>query len=205
MNRRDLLKFITAATGVAFVGGKALAYENLPMVPLSDTGFSKEDVAFFNELGEVILPRTDTPGAKDADVGSCMAVLVADCYHPTMQKTFKEGLVTLKKRAEKEYGKDFLLLSAEQKMELLSSLDEEAKAYNAKKGIWGDVAMSNPNAGAPWDEELVAPHYFSLIKQLVLFSFFTSEVGSTKVLRYVAIPTKYEDIPYKKGDRAWAT
>lgn len=205
MNRRDLLKLITTATGVAFVGGKALAYETLPVVPLSDTGFTKDDVAFFNEIGEVIIPRTDTPGAKDADVGNMMAVLVADCYHPSMQKAFKEGLVELKTRSNNEYGKDFLLLSDEQKMEFLTTLDVEARGYNEMKGL-GNVAMSNPNAGAPWEEELVTPHYFSLIKQLVLFSFFTSQVGATKVLRYVAVPTKYVgDLPYKKGDKAWAT
>jgi hypothetical protein len=52
----------------------------------------------------------------------------------------------------------------------------------------------------------VLPHYFTIIKQLVLFSFFSSEVGATKVLRYEAIPGSYDgDLPYKKGDKAWAT
>ena len=50
------------------------------------------------------------------------------------------------------------------------------------------------------------PHYFTLMKQLTLFSFFTSEVGATKALRYVSIPGRYDgDMPYQKGDRAWAT
>ncbi|BCO17439.1 hypothetical protein KUC3_02960 [Alteromonas sp. KC3] len=36
--------------------------------------------------------------------------------------------------------------------------------------------------------------------------FFTSQVGATKVLRYVSIPGKYDGaLPYKKGDKAWAT
>jgi hypothetical protein len=50
------------------------------------------------------------------------------------------------------------------------------------------------------------PHYFAMVKQLILFNFFTSELGATKVLRYVAIPGSYDgDFPYKKGDKAWAT
>jgi hypothetical protein len=39
-----------------------------------------------------------------------------------------------------------------------------------------------------------------------LYTFFTSQVGATKVLRYVAIPGYYNgELPYEKGDKAWAT
>ncbi|MEN9349871.1 MAG: hypothetical protein RL372_849, partial [Bacteroidota bacterium] len=49
-------------------------------------------------------------------------------------------------------------------------------------------------------------HYFTMIKQLTLWGYFSSEIGATQALRYVAIPGKYEGcIPYKKGDKAWAT
>jgi hypothetical protein len=45
-----------------------------------------------------------------------------------------------------------------------------------------------------------------LVKQLTLMVFFTSKVGATEVLRYVAVPGRYDgNMPYKKGDRAWAT
>lgn len=203
MNRRDLLKMITAATGVAMVGN-VMAYEIIPAVPLKDTGFTKEEVSFLNEIGEVILPRTDTPGAKDADVGTTMAVLVADCYPAAMQKAFRDGLKDLNATAKDKYGKDFLLLSADDKKALLTTLDSEARSYNSEQKL-GSVENSSPSSWGP-QEPTAIPHYFSLIKQLVLFSFFTSETGATKVLRYVAIPTKYDgDLPYKKGDRAWAT
>jgi hypothetical protein len=47
---------------------------------------------------------------------------------------------------------------------------------------------------------------FGMMKQLTVWGYFTSEVGATKALRYVAVPTRYEGcIPYKKGDKAWAT
>ncbi len=49
-------------------------------------------------------------------------------------------------------------------------------------------------------------HYFTMIKQLTLFGFFTSEVGGTQVLRHVPIPGGYDGaLAYKPGDRAWAT
>jgi hypothetical protein len=67
-------------------------------------------------------------------------------------------------------------------------LNKELKEYNeAKKD-------KDPN------------HYFGLMKQLTLLGYFTSEIGATQALRYLAVPGKYEGcIPYNKGDKAWAT
>jgi hypothetical protein len=75
----------------------------------------------------------------------------------------------------------------EQRHALLSGIDKELKAYNA------DKKKEDPT------------HYFGLMKQLTLLGYFTSEIGATQALRYVAVPGRYEGcIPYKKGDRAWA-
>jgi hypothetical protein len=76
----------------------------------------------------------------------------------------------------------------QQRHDLLVDLDKESKDYQKKK------KEDDPN------------HYFTLMKQLTLWGFFTSEPGATKALRYVAVPGRYEGcIPYKKGDKAWAT
>jgi hypothetical protein len=186
MERRDLLKMIAAATGAAFIGSNVFAYEVLPAVKLSGTGFSKDDVGFLNEIGETIIPRTDTPGAKDANVGHMMAVMVADCYTESERQVFINGMKTLNTRCKDMFQKDFILLSKEEKITILSAQDNESKEHN-----------NNVDSVA---------HYFVLMKQLVLFSFFTSEIGATKVLRYVAVPGRYDgEYPYKPGDKAWAT
>jgi hypothetical protein len=75
-----------------------------------------------------------------------------------------------------------------QRKALLTEIDTEAKKYMAEKT----------------DED--PKHYFRMMKELTLLGYFTSEIGATQALRYVAVPGKYEGcVPYKKGDRAWAT
>ncbi|PKM20390.1 MAG: Twin-arginine translocation pathway signal [Gammaproteobacteria bacterium HGW-Gammaproteobacteria-15] len=183
MDRRDLLKMIAAATGMALVGGDLWA-AGLKSTDAGTALFTQADIAFMDEIAETILPKTTTPGAKDAACGAMMAVMVADCYELKYQAVFFDGLKTIKAAAKQQFGKDFMQLSAGQKHQLLSTLDQQAKQ-----------SINNP-----------LPHYFTLLKQLTLMVFFTSKVGATEVLRYVAIPGRYDgNLPYKKGDRAWAT
>jgi len=181
MERRELLKLIASATGMAMIGlpTAVFGYGNVPLQPAGND-FSAADVALLDEVAEVILPRTNTPGAKDAGVGLFMAQYVTDCYTDEQQALFRSGLADLNAR-------NFMALTADARATLLRTLDAEAKARAAGEG--------------PKE-----PHYFTMLKQLTLFSFFTSEVGATQVLRYVAVPGRYDgDMPYEPGTPAWAT
>lgn len=184
MNRRDLLKMIAATTGTALVGSNALLAGCSRAVTVKDHDFDAGEVALLDEVAETIIPRTDTPGAKDAQVGQIITVLVNECYTPEHRAIFHKGMVQLEDRSQREFGKSFMQLSAQERTELLSDLDSKARLHNA---LHSD------------------PHYFTLMKQLTLFGFFTSEVGATKVLRHEAIPGRYDGcVPYKPGDRAWS-
>ncbi len=217
MERRELLKMIAAATGMVFVGGEVwasgLAGTVTPAVTVTAAGskslFSAGDIALLDEIAETILPKTTTPGAKDAGCGAQMAVQINDCYNATEQGWFVEGLKQLRVRSQQDYKLDFMQLSNEQRHQLLVKLDAEAKARNAEiYAAANDSTNSRANATTGKAVKAVddTPHYFTLLKQLTLFVFFTSKVGATEVLRYSAIPGKYDgNLPYKKGDRAWAT
>jgi hypothetical protein len=190
MDRRELLKMIVAATGAAMVGLPALVQGQAPAAG-AKTPFSDTDVGTLDEIAETILPRTATPGAKDAGAGLFMARFVADCYTPGQQAAFRAGLADIDKRA----GGRFASLAPQSRTELLRALDAEAR-QNAV-----DVTETGTAA-----EGEAMPHYFTMIKQLAIFGFFTSKVGATDVLRYVAVPGRYDgDLPYVPGTPAWGT
>lgn len=190
MERRDLLKMIAAATGAAMIGIPAFVYGQEP-VPAANNAFSAADVAKLDEIAETILPRTKTPGAKDAGAGLFMAQFVTDCYTAENQATFRAGLADIDKRA----GGRFLSLKPQARTELLRALDAEAR-QQASAATAARAAGKKP----------AKPHYFTMIKQLSIYSFFTSEVGATKALRYVAVPGRYDgDMPYVPGTPGWAT
>ncbi|CCP10388.1 twin-arginine translocation pathway signal [Stenotrophomonas maltophilia SKK35] len=190
MDRRELLKMIVAATGAAMVGLPALVQGKAPAAGVMPA-FSDADIALLDEIAETILPRTKTPGAKDAGAGRFMATFVTDCYTARQQATFRAGLADIDARS----GSRFASLTPDARTTLLRTLDAEAKARTAEV----------TETGTPEEGEAM-PHYFTMLKQLAIFGFFTSKVGATEVLHYVAVPGRYDgELAYTPGTPAWGT
>ncbi|MEY3017653.1 MAG: hypothetical protein RL336_788 [Pseudomonadota bacterium] len=198
MNRRELLKMIAAVTGASLVGVDAMAYVEMPpATPLEKTGFNKDDYLLWEAICDAIMPRTDTPGAVDAGTPAFTLSFAYDCYTEEQMGVFKSGLADIRRRSLNEFGQPLSQLAADTRHSFLSRIDKEAIASNANnpegEGAWAKVTRRH------------MPHYFTLMKQLTLFGFFTSEVGATQVLRYVSVPGRYDgDYPYQPGDKAWA-
>lgn len=209
MERREAVKYISILLGGTLVGADAFL-SGCKSNTSKPGEWSADDVAYLNEIGETILPQTSTPGAKAANVGQFMTVMVDDCYDEGDQNAFREGMNKLNDESKKRFSKDFMAASADQRKELLIALDKEAKDYQSKVSDFNnkenqkekeEIAKGNTN----YKKQRMSPHYFSLMKQLTLLGFFTSEVGATKALRYVPVPGRYEGcVPYKKGDKAFA-
>jgi len=147
--------------------------------------FTPADIALMDEIGETIIPTTDTPGAKAAGVSAIMITLVTDCLDEVHQRIFREGLGKIDTLSRERFQNGFRDATPAQRTELLNNLDREQLEWK-KHRLPGEPS-----------------HFFRLIKELVLLGYFTSEIGASVTLRYVEVPTKYDgNVPYKKGDRA---
>jgi hypothetical protein len=188
MNRREAITHVSWILGGSIVGAGIFLESGCGSAgEETDDFFDPQTLALLNEMGETILPQTSTPGAKEAKVGEFMAVMVRDCYTPKDQVVFREGIKRLDKRCTEENGKPFMECTPEQRTAFFVKMDALQKAYT-----------KNKKAEQP-------AHYFRMLKELTMLGFFTSEVGSTKALRYIETPGRYEgDVPYRKGDRLWA-
>jgi len=184
MNRREALTATAALMGPAIVGSQAF----LSGCSRSETrveGFNDDVLALLDEVGETILPATaSSPGAKASKIGGFMKIIVTDCYSPAEQKTFFEGISVIQEAAKKKYNIPFIKLTDSQKFDTMLFFDQEAQKVSDRK------------------EDQV--HFFTMVNQLTVWGFFSSEPGATQALRYVPIPGRYEGcIPYREGDGAW--
>jgi len=187
MNRRDALSATAVLLGGVIIGGQ-IFLSGCKSEKTESGLFGETDLAFLDEVGETILPATaKSPGAKAAKIGAFMKTIVSDCYDAEEQAIFIAGLDQLKDLSVRQYQRDFLKLTAEEKTDLITAIDKEATNYSKNK------------------LETEPEHYFSMIKQLTLWGYFTSEPGATEALRYVPIPERYEGcIAYVKGNPAWS-
>lgn len=150
--------------------------------------FLNEDQAsVVSQVAEIIIPRTDTPGAKDAGVPSFIDQILKECYSPEDQKRFTEGLQAFNEQAKKDHGDNF------------ADLDDEDQAAFVKK-----IHDEAVNADSDPDSR----PFILTMKELTMLGFFTSQPGATQVLQYVAVPGAYHGcIPLSEAGngKSWAT
>ena len=195
IDRREAIRRVTALLGgMALVGGTSLvsACERAQRGAAAARGgagtFTARDIALLDEVAETILPETKTPGAKAAQVGPFMALMVTDTYDEGDQTIFRDGMRTLDAACQAMHRTSFMEATPPQRLALLEQLDREQKAYmDARHG------------------DDTPAHYFRMMKELALLGYFTSEIGYTKAMRYAETPGRFDPcVPYTPGETAWA-
>ena len=180
MNRRDLFRSLATAIAIPAISG-------LPADAFLATGrrmhrraragalrvldpHQSETVA---TIAEMIIPATDTPGARAADVYRFIDLLLAEWAPDDDRKQFLEGLADVDARARTAFGADFLTATEAQRAELLGKLDAEVQALPASQGERHQ-------------------HFFQRMKFLTVFGYCTSEVGAKAELHYEVIPGSFD-------------
>jgi len=182
MNRRDALKSMVLMMGGTMVGASVILTGCAPEDRIEGLEFSERDIAFLDEIGETIIPTTDTPGAKATQIGAFMVLMVKDTYNKEQQEIFVEGLNNLRKEFKDQVGSDFVEASPEERTNFLNQVNQKAQAEGQQ-----------------------GPHYIHMLKDLTVLGYFTSEIGATKALRYVETPGRYDPcVDYNKGDKVFA-
>jgi len=118
--------------------------------------FNQADFETISKLADLIIPRTDTPGATDAGVPHWIDFHVSS--KPELQEKFKQGLAYLDEQAHTVNGPSFRALAAEQQTALLQALNADP-----------DTAQSG---------------FFRTIKDLTIDGYYSSEQGLVQELEF---------------------
>jgi hypothetical protein len=173
MNRRDTIKGLAAVAGIGLVPASVLA-EFLGATAAAARGEATwkpklvptRHAALLAELVDTVIPRTDTPGAKDALVHVFVDLYAADVYPKPQQDAFLAGLDMLARPAGADRGKPFLDLAADERLALLVALEKASLAQ-----------------GEPVEQSFVRS-----LKNTTLLGYFSSKPGVTRATGYVRSP-----------------
>jgi gluconate 2-dehydrogenase gamma chain len=196
MNRRELLQRVAWLMGGAISAPAVLGVLNGCSAKKEETWqpvfLSKEQGAVMADVAEIIIPRTDTPGAKDAGVPAFIDTMLKDVYEDADRQRFVTGLKAFDDAARTAHGKGFVELPKAQQSELVRKFHDEA--------IASELALETRPA------YLQRP-FILMTKELTLLGFFTSKPGATEVLQYSAVPGQFKGcVPLAQAGngKSWA-
>jgi glucoside 3-dehydrogenase (cytochrome c) hitch-hiker subunit len=125
------------------------------------------ELALVAEIAETMIPKTNTSGARDAGVPAFIDVALDNLYPAEDQARYKAGLAEFESAARAS-GKPFL----EQ-----DQLERAAFLHNTL-----EVALGSEHKPKP---------FILMTRELTLLGYFSSQVGITENMEYVAVPTAY--------------
>jgi gluconate 2-dehydrogenase gamma chain len=191
MQRRDVLKLLSSVAALSALPQEALALlAQANQVVAHHSGvrtLSPHQDATVTTIAELIIPETDTPGAKVAKVNEFIDLLLTEWYEPAATKQFLSGLSDVDARSKKQFSKDFVSCSADQQAQLLKALDAEAMDFAAKQR-----ATVTNGRRSPLQQTTPPPsHFFYTMKKLTLTGYYTSQIGFSKELGRYIIPPEH--------------
>lgn len=189
MNRRKALGGILGITGLglaSFTGFKFLyALSNV------NRGQLQRFENLLAELVDVIIPATETPGAKDAQVQDYIISFMESCSSNKEYYNFLSGLEDVQETCLNDYNASFQECTMAQKTSVLQNLDENYDANSLLFKI---------------DKKIRGRSFFTILKSLVVEGYCTSRLGATQLLAYQPVPGRYNAITtLQPNQKAWAT
>ncbi|MCC2958219.1 gluconate 2-dehydrogenase subunit 3 family protein [Massilia sp. IC2-477] len=187
--RRSALLRLGALCGLAGLSGLASSGEVLAAVAAARSGaayqpalLTRDELQLTGVLAELIIPRTDTPGALEVGAHQVIDHLLKVCSLEAEQARFKAGLARIEAAAQAQGGRRFGALPAARQVALLQAMDR---------------------GRAPFDADGQA--FFRQLKGYVAFAYYTSEAGATRELAYLPIPGGFQgNYKLTRSTRNWA-
>lgn len=182
MNRRSALKK-TGLLGAAVVMPSMLSIlqscKEESRLAWKPEFFTELEAKTISSLLDMILPRTETPGALDVKADIFIDRVIAQTYDVDGQQNMREEIAAFNLNCTDNSGANFIDLNEAKQTEVLELAEKSSGKFNI--GIWGKTIGDQGPIG-----------FYRSIKSMAIWAYFTSEEIGEKVLNYDPIPGDYD-------------
>lgn len=182
MERREVLRLLGGASVFSVLSTDWMAATLRAQVAENPAGALQTLTPPQNEIvvamSELLIPATDTPGAKGAQVNEFIDLILSDWATDEEKAAFLAGLVETDRRTKELFGKKFVAASPAEQAAIMQGFDEELSVY--RQGLshqWTPF----------WEIKKVAP-FFEQMRYMTLVGYYTSTIGQEKELKVEIIP-----------------
>lgn len=169
--RREVLKALIVSIGGASLltacGGEATL---APVSPLTGSGkfYNERELALVSRISDLLLPRTETPGALDVDLPAFLDQLMSEWASAATGEAHHSTLATLDAQLGNALAGDFVSADQLAAERALTEVDSAAFTSGADgSGYRG-------------------------LKSLITQAYFATEAGALQEQQWVAVPGRWE-------------
>jgi len=188
MNRREALQMLATGAVIPLLPGHlpALMREARSLVenPPAVRSLNAHQELTVRTMAEMILPKTDTPGATDVGASQFIDLMLTEWYDEPVRSMFLKGLADVDARSQSLFGKDFVACSPIQQAEILKALGEKMVEE-------AGAAREQPQTTRRAPMRRIDNNFYSVLRRLTLTAYYTSEAGATAELDFEMIPDGY--------------
>jgi len=185
MQRRELFRLLGAGAALPVFDSNLLAafQDAHPKSTYTLRTLNPQQNATLITMTDLIIPETDTPGAKAVRVNEFIDLILTEWAHEDERQHFLSGLDDVDKRSNAIFGKNFIDVTPAQQEILLRELDQ-------RYAMDREDRAAHPYVRRPHNAQLIGD-FFGVVKRMTLYGYYTSEVGFTQELRKQIIPGTY--------------
>jgi hypothetical protein len=166
MERRLALKNLLIIAGGTILLPSCLNQDKKVSIPLNHINVSAEHEALLAEMVETIIPKTDTPGARELGVHQFVLVMIDDCTKKEDQQRFIKELDGVHGLAKKQFNNSFIKSTQQQREELLMRMEKKE---------FGEKVTS----------------FYEHLKRLTIQGYLKSQYVMTNLLKYELVPGRF--------------
>lgn len=185
MQRRELFRLLGAGAVLPVFDSNLLAMFQAaqPKSGYALRTLNPHQNATLTTITDLIIPETDTPGAKAVRVNEFIDLILTEWAHEDERQKFLAGLDEVDKRSNALFGRDFVDATPVQQDGLLRELDQRLAVDRENIALHQYVRRAHNNQ--------LTGSFFEIVKRMTLYGYYTSEVGFTQELRKEIIPGAY--------------
>ncbi|SEN16633.1 Gluconate 2-dehydrogenase subunit 3 [bacterium A37T11] len=179
INRRAALRNLVIIAGGAMILPACYRKSGKASIELNNLQITEDEESLLETLADTLIPKTDTPGAKELKLHLFVLKMVDDCYKPEDQDQFTKGLRALPSFAKSTIGKDFVNASAKERGQLLLKIQDIKDTEEATE------------KGQEAGDDKSLKRFYDITKSKTIQGYLNSKYVMTNLVKYELVPGRY--------------
>lgn len=165
MKRRTVFKHLAVASAAAWILPSCVSDPQKVSVALNRLQVTGDDEELLGDLADVIIPATETPGARGVEAHLFTLVMVDDCLTKEEQEKYLKGMRSFPEVIKSLTGKSFSGASPQERLTMLATLEAHREELPQE-----------------------ASTFYSITKEFILQGYLSSQHFLTQVKPYQLVP-----------------